>query len=74
MALIIVRRIAGMLGFHVLPKRWIVERTFGWLGRCRRLSKDYEKLPEASAAFIRLASAASFHYVATFTFHRNHLR
>ena len=40
MALIIVRRVAGMLGFHVLPKRWIVERTFGWPGRCRRLSKD----------------------------------
>ena len=55
MALIIVRRVAGMVGFHVLPKRWIVERTFGWLGRCRRLSKDYEKLPEVSAAFIRLA-------------------
>ena len=55
MALVIVRRVAGMVGFHVLPKRWIVERTFGWLGRCRRLSKDYEKLPEVSAAFIRLA-------------------
>ena len=55
MVLIIVRRVAGMIGFHVLPKRWIVERTFGWLGRCRRLSKDYERLPEVSAAFIRLA-------------------
>lgn len=55
MALIIVRRAAGMIGFKVLPKRWIVERTFGWLGRCRRLSKDYEKLPEVSAAFLRLA-------------------
>lgn len=55
MALVIVKRVAGMIGFQVLPKRWIVERTFGWLGRCRRLSKDYEKLPEVSAAFIRLA-------------------
>ena len=55
MVLIIVKRAAGMIGFHILPKRWIVERTFGWLGRCRRLSKDYEKLPEVSAAFLRLA-------------------
>lgn len=55
MALIIVKRTAGMVGFKVLPKRWIVERTFGWLGRNRRLSKDYEKLPRVSAAFIRVA-------------------
>lgn len=54
MLLIIVRRAAHIVGFKVLPKRWIVERTFGWLGRCRRLSKDYEKLPEVSAAFVRL--------------------
>lgn len=55
MALIIVKRTAGMVGFKVLPKRWIVERTFGWLGRNRRLSKDYERLPRVSAAFIRVA-------------------
>ena len=55
MLLIIVKRVAGTIGFKVLPKRWIVERTFGWIGRCRRLSKDYEKLPEVSAAFIRMA-------------------
>ncbi len=42
-------------GFHVLPHRWIVERTFGWLGRQRRLSKDYEGLPETSEAWIYLA-------------------
>ncbi len=42
-------------GFQVLPKRWIVERTFSWLGRYRRLSKDYEGLPEASEAFIYAA-------------------
>jgi len=41
--------------FVVLPKRWIVERTFGWLGRSRRLSKDYEALCETSEAWIRTA-------------------
>jgi putative transposase len=40
-------------GFEPLPKRWVVERTFGWLGRYRRLSKDYEKLPETSEAMIK---------------------
>lgn len=38
--------------FQVLPKRWIVERTFGWLNSYHRLSKDYEKLPEMSEAAI----------------------
>ena len=42
-------------GFEPLPKRWVVERTFGWLGRYRRLSKDYEVLPETSEAMIRMA-------------------
>src|SRR4051794_26132493 len=42
-------------GFQVVPKRWVVERTFGWLGRYRRLSKDYEVLPETSEAMIRPA-------------------
>ena len=42
-------------GVRVLPKRWIVERTFGWLNGCRRLSKDYEELPETSETFIYLA-------------------
>jgi len=55
LTLIIVRRIAGTTGFVVLPKRWIVERTLGWLGRCRRLSKDYEELPEVSEAMVTLA-------------------
>ena len=42
-------------GFQVLRRRWIVERTFGWLGRYRRLSKDYEGLPETSEALIYAA-------------------
>jgi putative transposase len=41
--------------FSVLPKRWIVERTFAWLSRCRRLSKDYEYLTETSEAMIQVA-------------------
>jgi transposase len=42
-------------GFYVLPKRWIVERTYRWLNRCRRLVKDYENLTRSHAAFIILA-------------------
>jgi putative transposase len=42
-------------GFHVLPRRWVVERTLAWLGRNRRLSKDYEKLPETGETFIYMA-------------------
>ena len=43
-------------GFHVLPRRWVVERTFAWLGRYRRLSKDYERKPTASEGHVYLAS------------------
>lgn len=42
--------------FVVLPKRWIVERTFSWLGRYRRLSKDYETLPQSSETMIQIAT------------------
>jgi putative transposase len=51
----IVKRPAGAKGFFLLPKRWIVERTFGWFGRYRRLSKDYEYLTKTSEAMIRVA-------------------
>ncbi len=42
-------------GFKLLPKRWVVERTFAWLGRYRGLSKDYGRLPETSELMIRTA-------------------
>jgi putative transposase len=42
-------------GFQVLKRRWVVERTFAWLGRCRRLAKDYEETIESREAFIKLA-------------------
>ena len=51
----IVRRCQDVKGFTVLPHRWVVERTFGWLGRYRRLSKDYEELTETSETMIYLA-------------------
>jgi putative transposase len=51
----IVKRPKGVKGFQRLPWRWIVERTFGWLGRYRRLSKDYEYLTRTSEAMIRVA-------------------
>ena len=43
--------------FTVLPRRWVVERTFAWLGQSRRMSKDYERLPESSEAFVYAAMA-----------------
>jgi putative transposase len=55
LTLIIVRRAAGSTGFVAQPRRWVVERLLGWLGRWRRLSKDYEALPEVSEAMVTLA-------------------
>jgi len=52
----IVKRSDAAKGFAVLPKRWIVERTFAWLNRCRRLAKDWECLSRKALAFLRLAS------------------
>ncbi len=51
----IVKRSDDAKGFQVLPRRWVVERTFAWFGRYRRLSKDYETLPETSEAMIYAA-------------------
>jgi putative transposase len=51
----IVKRAPNVKGFQVLPRRWVVERTFGWLGQYRRLSKDYEVLTETSEAMIYAA-------------------
>ena len=51
----IVKRDKGVKGFQVLPRRWVVERTFAWFGNYRRLSKDYEVLTETSEAMIYAA-------------------
>ena len=51
----IVQRPKDAVGWVLLPIRWTVERTFAWLGRCRRLSKDREKSVRSSEAFVKLA-------------------
>jgi putative transposase len=51
----IVRRSETARGFTVLPRRWVVERTFGWLGRSRRLGRDYERQAQVAEAFVYLA-------------------
>ena len=55
-SLTIVKRAPNVKGFAVLPRRWVVERTFAWLGRFRRLSKDYERALSSSEGMIYLAS------------------
>ena len=52
----IVKRSDAAKGFVIVPRRWVVERTFAWLGRCRRLAKDWECLNGKALAFLRLAS------------------
>jgi putative transposase len=54
-ALEVVKRPKEQKGFVVLPRRWVVERTLGWLGRYRRLSKDYEQHPASEEAIILIA-------------------
>lgn len=48
----VVARAPGAVGFEVLPRRWVAERTFGWMGRNRRMSKDYEFLPQTSEVLV----------------------
>jgi putative transposase len=55
LTLVVIRRLAGTEGFAVVPRRWVAERTLGWLGRWRRLAKDYEELPEVSETMVKLA-------------------
>ena len=52
----IVKRSDDRKGFVVLPRRWVVERTFSWFGRNRRLAKDYENLADTLATFVTLAA------------------
>jgi putative transposase len=55
LTLVVIRRLAGTEGFAVVPRRWVAERTLGWLGRRRRLAKEYEELPEVSETMVKLA-------------------
>lgn len=51
----VVAKLAGQVGFKVLPRRWVVERTFSWISRCRRTVRDYERRPEHHAAMVQWA-------------------
>lgn len=51
----IVKRFDKVEGFEILPRRWVVERTFAWLGRCRRLAKDWESSTDSAEAWINIA-------------------
>jgi putative transposase len=51
----IVERPPGIKGFQLLPRRWVVERTFAWFGRCRRLSKDFEAIATTEVAWLLVA-------------------
>ena len=55
-ALEIVERPKGTKGFTVLYRRWVVERTFAWMSRCRRLAKDFERTLASSVAWAQLAA------------------
>ncbi len=76
-ALELVRRAAGAVGWQLLPKRWVVERTFAWLGRYRIHGKDYERLVESSEAQVKISSIhlmlrrlTKAHYPARFRYKR----
>jgi transposase len=51
----IIKRSDTAKGFEVLPRRWVVERTFAWLGRCRRLARDWERTVESAEAWVLIA-------------------
>ena len=55
LAVDIVRKLAGQTTFQPLPRRWVVERTFAWINRCRRTVRDYERRPEHHAAMVQWA-------------------
>ena len=59
----VVSKPAGQQGFAVLPRRWVVERTFAWLVRWRRLVHDYERFPETHEAFVKWAAKAVMKHV-----------
>jgi hypothetical protein len=52
----VVKKLVGQVGFVLLPRRWVVERSLAWLARNRRLVKDYEELPECRESWLYLAS------------------
>ena len=54
----VVLKPADQVGFAVIPKRWVVERTIAWLNRNRRLSKEYDRRPESTESWVYLASIA----------------
>jgi putative transposase len=51
----VVKRSDDTGGFKLLPRRWVVERTIGWIGRSRRLARDYEGLADTACAYIKMA-------------------
>lgn len=52
----IIKRSDSVKGFQVLPRRWVVERTFAWLGRCRRLAKDFERTVASAETWVFIAN------------------
>lgn len=59
-ALVIVKRLPGAKGFVVIPRRWVVERTFAWIMKCRRLVRDYEQFTAVAETLITIAAIATF--------------
>jgi transposase len=58
-AIEVVRRLPFMTGFVVLRRRWVVERTFAWIMKCRRLVRDYEQLTHVAETLITIAASAT---------------